>query len=137
MRWGSATPRLFGWGGMGMPIILIPFSIFFIFCASQFFFIHRVRRLLVERHPEVWNDMSKRAWFVDNAVAKFIWGRKDRRLNDPKLSKIVRQGALFYYFGLFIWVIYAGLLITGSGFAQISFGQLSAWVEVFTSSFVK
>ena len=131
---GSMTPRLFVWW-INVPVIFIPFSIFFICCASQFYFIRRVRQMLVERHPEIWAGISKRAWFVDNAVAKFIWWRKDKRLNDPELTRVVKQGAFLYYLALFVWVIYAGLLVTGLGFAQISFDQMPAWIESLKSIF--
>lgn len=115
-----------------MPVILILFGIFFVCGILQFYFIRRVRQVLVERHPEVWAGISKKAWFVDNAIAKFIWHRRDKRLNDPELTKVVKQGATLYYFALFVWVIYAGLLVTGYGFTQLSIDQLPVWIKSLT-----
>ncbi len=113
-----------------MPIILIPFSVFFVCCLSQFYFVRRVRQLLVKRHPEVWTDISTRAWFLDNAVNKFIWRRKDKKLNDPQLTAVVKQAGFLYLFAFLVWVVYGVMLFSGMGFTRISFEKEPSWHPV-------
>ena len=98
-----------------MPIIVIPFAVFFFCCAAQFYFLRRVRQALIQRHPQVWLELSGKAWFVDNAVYRFIRRRQDKGLNDPDLTAKTKQAAILYYVAIITWVIYAIGLATGIG----------------------
>jgi hypothetical protein len=105
-----------------LPIIFIVFAVFFCCGALQFFFLRRVRQALVERHPALWRDISRKAWFIDSAVYKFAWRRRDKDLNDPELTVRTKQLLLFYYSAIGIWLIYMMLLVTGLGMQSISVG---------------
>lgn len=98
-----------------MPLILIPFGVFFVCCGAQFFFLRRVRLAMVERHPELWRQISAKAWFVDNAVYRFAWKRRDRGLNDPDLTRKVKELKTLYAFAISAWLVYAVMLVTGFG----------------------
>lgn len=102
-----------------MPIILIPFAVFFACCLAQFFFLRRVRQALAARHPDVWRAMSEKSWFIDNAVYKFAWRRRDRGLNDPDLTARVKQLRLLYFVAICVWAIYALALFSGVGLQQL------------------
>ena len=102
-----------------MPLILVPFAVFFCCCAAQFFFLRRVRQALALRHPEVWRELSTKAWFIDNAVHKFAWARRDKALNDPDLSTKTKQLRLLYIVAIGAWIVYAAALVTGFGFRQL------------------
>ncbi len=68
--------------------MFIPFSIFFAYCAGQFWFAYRVRTVLVTRHPEEWLKMSKRFSF-SIVPWRFVWCGRHRELGDAVLSRRV------------------------------------------------
>lgn len=70
---------------------------------------------LVQRHPEVWREISLKAWFIDRAVYKFVW-RGAKNLGDPDLSSKITQLRILYAVTLAAWLAFAGVLITGVGF---------------------
>ncbi|MBO9557764.1 MAG: hypothetical protein J7515_04145 [Caulobacter sp.] len=97
-----------------MPLILIPFGVFFACCCAQFF-LWRVRRAMVERHPDVWREISGKAWFIDKAVSRFAWKRRDKGLNDPDLTRKVKELKIFGVVTFSAWLVYAVMLVTGLG----------------------
>jgi len=102
-----------------LTVILIPFSVFFGCCVAQFYFLRRVRQALAERHPDVWRDISIRAWSVDSFVYKFAWRRRDRRLDDPDLTAKTKQLLRLNYLAIGVWLACCGLLITGVGLGPL------------------
>jgi hypothetical protein len=98
-----------------LPVFVIPFSIFFACCAAQFFFLDRIKRSLSARHPDVLQSLVGKSFFSfsNNAITKFAWKRRDLSLNDPELTKRVKQ------FKILLFVAYGALgllalaLITG------------------------
>ncbi len=98
-----------------MPIVLLPFAVFFACGIAQFWFYRRIRQTLVERHPDVWLALSRKAWFIDSAVVGFAFGRKARLLGDPVLMVRVRDARVLMAVAFAAWLVAAGLLITGVG----------------------
>ena len=95
----------------------IPFAVFAGCVLGQFYFLREVRRALASRHPDVWRKLSENAWFMDNAVVRFIWKKRDRALNDPQLSAITRRIRKLQIVALVAWVAY-GICIFAFGFGN-------------------
>lgn len=94
---------------------MIPFSIFFACCAAQFFFLDRVKRALSARHPELLQGLLGKSFFglSANAITKFAWQRRDLSLNDPELTKSVKQLKLLLFVAYGAWGFCALALFTG------------------------
>lgn len=107
-----------------MPILLIPFAVFFGCCLAQFFFIARVRSALAERHPDVLQELVGGSFFATNAIPKFAWRRADRGLNDPDLTERVKQYRLLMFLAFAAWGLFALSLFTGLGEQRLSFDVL-------------
>ena len=99
------------------PLIIIPFALFFGCVFSQFLLLRGIRRVLVERHPDVWREISLKAWFIDNAVGRFAWGGRAKALNDPYLMEAVNRLRLLYAVGFAAWLAIAALIVTSAGSA--------------------
>lgn len=69
-----------------MPLILIPFAIFLACVFGQMWALRRVRQALAQRHPELWLEMSYKAWSIDRAVYHFAFSSKHHALDDPILT---------------------------------------------------
>lgn len=101
-----------------MPIYaLIPFAVFFGCAIGQFYFLRQVRRALASRHPDVWREISEKAWIIDNAVARFIWKKRDRALNDPGLSAITARMRKLQIVAFSAWAVYV-LCLFSFGFGS-------------------
>lgn len=109
-----------------MPIFLIPFSVFFVCCAAQFFFLDRVKRALSARHPDVLQGLLGKSFFSfsNNAIMKFAWQRRDRGLNDPALTKSVKQFRTLLFVAYGAWGLCALALITGVSLQPLSLDWL-------------
>ena len=102
-----------------MPVVLIPAAAFLACCVAQFYFLRRVRQALAKRHPEVWRDISMKAWFVDNSVYKFAWKRRDRELGDLELTTRRRQLIALNYLAITLWVVCCALMVTRVGLRRL------------------
>ena len=91
--------------------IFIHFLVFAGCILSQFVFLRRVRVGLIERHPEVWRDLSLKAWSVDSAVGRYVW-RNTKALNDPLLDKAILQLRLLYGLGFIAWLSFPIMIVT-------------------------
>lgn len=98
-----------------MPIVLLPFIVFFACGIAQFWFYRRIRQTLVERHPDVWLALSRKAWFIDSAVVGFAFGRQARLLDDPILMARVRAARILMAVAFAAWLAAVVLLTTGIG----------------------
>lgn len=98
-----------------MPTFLIPFSIFFACCVAQFFFLNRVKRALRARHPDVLRSLLGKSFFsfTNNAIIKFVWQRRDLGLNDPYLTRIVKQFKILLFLTYGAWGLCALAFVTG------------------------
>jgi len=109
-----------------LPIFLIPFSVFFACCVALFFFLDRVKRALSARHPDVLRDLLGKSFFSfsNNAITKFAWQRRDLSLNDPELTKSVKQFKLLLFVAYGAWGFLALALLTGVAFQSLSLDWL-------------
>lgn len=98
-----------------MPIVIVPFVIFFACCVAQFWFHRRIRQVLVDNHPDFWLALSREAWLVDNAVIRFAFGRKARSFDDPLLMARIREMKILSATAIVAWLSIVGLMITGLG----------------------
>jgi hypothetical protein len=65
---------------------------------------------LAERHPELWRELSTKAWFIDSAVSKFVWrGAKD--LHDSDLTVRINQLRSLYGIAFVAWLTIAVMMI--------------------------
>jgi len=99
-----------------VPLFLVPFSVFFACCAAQLYLARKLRQALAARHPGVWRELSSKAWFIDNAVLRFAFRRRDRALNDPDLTKTAKQLQLLYVVAIVAWLSLAALMFSGHSF---------------------
>lgn len=109
-----------------MPIILIPFSIFIACCIAQPFFLQRLKRTIAARHPEIWHGFYSKTFFSapNRQIIKFAWRREDLRLNDPKLTKYVKQFRAMLFLTYGSWGAFGLCLFSGFGMKPSSFGGL-------------
>lgn len=93
--------------------VAIPFGIFFVCCALQFWFLRQVRRTLIERHPETFLEISKSAFFADQALWRFARSRRRKALQDPELDRCVRNLNLLGAVAILAWLaIMASMFLT-------------------------
>lgn len=109
-----------------MPVFLIPFSVFFVCCCAQFFFIDRVKRALSARHPDVLQGLLGRSFFSlsSNALIRFAWQRRDLSLNDPDLTKCVKQLKLLLFVAYGSWGLCALAVLSGAALQPLSLDWL-------------
>jgi hypothetical protein len=94
------------------PLILIPFVVFFGCCIAQFPLLRGIRAALAERHPEVWREISMKAWFANSTGSQMVWGGRAKALGDPALMDAVNRLRLVYAVGLAAWLALVALLLT-------------------------
>jgi len=95
-----------------MPIVMLvlPFIafVFFFACAlAQFVLGRNFRRKLVERHPDVWAEISRKSWLMDGAVLGFANSRRCRDLADPELSQAANWIKLTQVLAISSWLVIA------------------------------
>ncbi len=105
-----------------MPLVLIPFAIFFACCVAQFFFLERVKRALAARHPDELQGLLGKSFFSfsGSAIAKFAWQRRDLNLNDRELTKVVKEFKLLMFIAYGAWGLVALAIVTGIGQQTLS-----------------
>lgn len=91
------------------------FAVFMACCGLQFLFRRRVVQALVERHPDLWLEMSRKAFFDVNIGIDFAMGRRDRKLGDADLTRKVQQLRLLYLVAIISWLAFAASLFLGFG----------------------
>jgi hypothetical protein len=94
-------------------VIFLPFVVFFACTLGQFVMLRRLRRALVDRHPEIWLELSRKAFFTNSTGLGFALRRGDRKLDDPQLSRCVDQLLLLWAVAIGAWVVFAGLIFLG------------------------
>ena len=98
--------------------IFIPFGLFVACIVAFYWLMVRIRISLVDRHPEIWLEMSRRWFFNGYAPNRFVWSSRHRDLSDPDLTRqIMRVRWLTVGAGLAWLVFFAG--------AVMKFGILS------------
>ncbi len=95
---------------MTFPIFLIPLAVFLACILSQFWLYARVRRALIDRHPETFLAMARRAWLsVDNAFYWWIFRGGHKPLGDADLDAKVSQIHIMVVVAILAWL---GLVVT-------------------------
>lgn len=96
-----------------MPVlILIPFSVFFICCVLQFWFLKKVRDALIDRHPETFLAVEKSSIFPMQGLWKFARSNRYKLLGDTDLNRHVRNLNRLMMVAVAAWVVYAISLFT-------------------------
>ncbi len=95
-------------------LVIIPFALFFCCVLAQFPLRRELRRVLVERHPEVWREISVKAWFIDSAVGRYVWGGKAKALNDPYLMEAVNRLRLLQAVSVAAWLAILAVILTSA-----------------------
>lgn len=91
---------------------LIAFAAFFACCAAQFWFLQRIRKVLIERHPDTFLTIEKSSIFPGQGLRRFLKKRRYRDLNDPELNLRVRDLRVLYLVGFLCWLAYGVSLFT-------------------------
>jgi hypothetical protein len=97
----------------GMPsYLLIPFAIFFVCCALQFWFVKRVRDQLIDRHPDIFLKQERASFFPHNHVWRYAFDSRYRELGDPELDRRVRNLRLLLLVAFGSWLAIAICMVT-------------------------
>ena len=99
-------------------LIIIPFVVFFGCCIAQFPLLRAIRAALADRHPEVWREISMKAWFANSLGSQIIWGGRARALDDPALMEAVNRLRLVYAVGFAAWLAFAVMLLASPAFGR-------------------
>lgn len=94
------------------PLIIVPFVVFFGCCLAQFPLLRGIRAALAERHPDVWQEVSAKAWFANSLGSQMIWGSRASGLNDAALMDAVNRLRLVYAVGFAAWLALMAMLLT-------------------------
>lgn len=96
-------------------VTAIAFAIFFACCIAQFPLGREFRRVLTERHPDVWAEISRKSWFLDNAVLSFATSDRVRALGDPELSRAALRMKWLQAIAIGSWLVLAASMFLGAG----------------------
>src|SRR5882724_11677010 len=106
--------------------IALPLSVLFASVIVWFFLVSGLFRRLRSQHPDKFREMGEPSLFMNNsprttiALMKFMFGRQDRELDDPGLSKLT-VGMLWFFFCYFVvFISLFGIVATG---AFVHFGS--------------
>ncbi|WP_375390988.1 hypothetical protein [uncultured Sphingomonas sp.] len=92
--------------------ILMPFAVFLVCCVLQFWFVKKIRDRLIEKHPDTFLAIEKKAIFPHQALWKFTRGHDYKSLNDEELNLRVRNFKRLYVVAIFAWIAYAVTIFT-------------------------
>lgn len=93
-------------------LILIPFGVFFVCGLLQFWFLKKVRDLLVDRHPETFLAVEKSSIFPMQGLWRFSKGGQFKQLGDADLNRHVRSLKRLLIVGIVAWAVFAILMFT-------------------------
>lgn len=95
LRKRCVPPRLqvsYRLADQGMPnLILLPFSVFFVCCILQFWYLKKVRDALIDRHPEKFLQVEKSSIFSTQGIWRFARRNQHKILKDAELNRHVRN----------------------------------------------
>ena len=91
---------------------LIPFAGFFGCCVAQFWFLHRFRNALIERHPDTFLDIEKSSFFPYQGLWRFVRKGRYKDLNDPELNKRARDLKWLFAIAFVCWLAYGISIFT-------------------------
>jgi hypothetical protein len=81
-------------------------------CLAQFWFLHRIKIALIERHPDTFLAIEKSSFFPYQGLSRFVRKKRYKDLNDPELDKRVRDFKRLFALALVCWLAYGVSLFT-------------------------
>jgi hypothetical protein len=94
------------------------FAIFFACCIAQFWFINRIKNTLIDRHPDAYLALERKAWYPGHGIWRMasIWRNPlPGYLNDDVLAQRVRQYRYCLILAFAAWLGFAATIVF-SGF---------------------
>jgi hypothetical protein len=87
----------------------MPFAVFFVCCVLQFPVFGSLGSTLRSRHPEQWASLRRSwiGWPVFDREWSFMLSGKYRALDDPKLTRKVKDARRLSAVALSSWTLYA------------------------------
>ena len=98
-------------------LILIPFSVFFVCCLLQFWYLKKVRDALIDRHPETFLAVEKSPFWPVQSPWKYLKYNQYKQFGDDDLDRHVRNLRRVIIVGIGAWVVFALSLFT-TGFSE-------------------
>ena len=89
----------------------LTFAAFLVLVITIFFSFRKIRRLMIDRHPDRFPEMQRKAWFPHRALHSFILFGDHADLRDPHLSHEIRNFRWLNLGAFASWLVYAGVLI--------------------------
>ena len=84
----------------------VAFAVFGGCCVAQFWFMDRVRKALIERHPDTYLSIEKASVFPFQALRRFVRKGRYKSLNDPELDRAARDLKRLNVITLLAWLAY-------------------------------
>jgi hypothetical protein len=88
-------------------LILLPFSVFFVCCILQFWYLKKVRDALIDHHPETFLQVEKSSIFPMQGIWRFARGKQYKKLGDAELNRHVRNLKRLMIVAIVAWVGFA------------------------------
>ncbi|HWU78961.1 MAG TPA: hypothetical protein VN158_02720 [Caulobacter sp.] len=93
-----------------MPPILA-FAACFVCCLAELLTLDGVGRVLAQRHPEIWRQVSARGMTPHYALYRFAQSRGDRGLGDSELTRWVQRSRILHFVMIGLCVVYGVVLV--------------------------
>lgn len=87
-------------------LFMILFIAFGLCVLAQFWFMKRLKDVLIDRHPRKFLEIERAAWTPGGGIWKLTRGREYRALNDPVLNTAVRNMRLILLVMLGAWILF-------------------------------
>lgn len=88
-------------------LILLPFSVFFVCCILQFWYLKKVRDALIDHHPETFLQVEKSSIFPMQGIWRFARSKQYKKLGDAELNRHVRNLKRLMIVAIVAWVGFA------------------------------
>lgn len=92
-------------------LVLVPFAIFFLCTASQFWFLAQVRNALIDRHAKVFLEIERSSVFPHRGLYKFIRSGRHNELRDPELSAAIMRVRFVYLTAIAAWLFMVFVIV--------------------------
>jgi hypothetical protein len=92
--------------------LLVPFAVFFACVVAQFWFMKKVRDVLIENHPQTFLELEKSVLFPYQRLWRFTRGRRYKDLGDAELNRRVRNLKRLLIVTFAAWLAYGAAIFT-------------------------
>ncbi|MDQ0466397.1 amino acid transporter [Caulobacter ginsengisoli] len=96
-----------------LAVILSLLAVFLVCVLLHFVFAVMIQRRLATSHPDVWLRWSRKVWFAQNIVLKFVYSGEHRQLGDPRLTRLVVQYRWAGIISILSWLLFVAALVLG------------------------